>query len=257
VTLSDVADGATIAGRVGEDAVLLSRFDGELFAVSGTCTHYGGALAEGVESGGSVRCPLHHACFSLRTGEMLRAPALDPLDRWEVEIEGDRAFVRKKLPKSTPRPAPRPGDVQKIVIVGGGAAGLASANELRKLGYTGAITMLSADKDPPCDRPNLSKDYLAGTAAEEWIPLRPENWYRDNDIDLRVGVEVSAIDTDARTVTCSSGEQLGFDRLLLATGAEPNRLSAPGFDMARSSPCARSATRVPLSSRHAQAPARW
>jgi NADPH-dependent 2,4-dienoyl-CoA reductase/sulfur reductase-like enzyme/nitrite reductase/ring-hydroxylating ferredoxin subunit len=230
VNLSGVAEGATIAGRVGDEAVLLSRFDGELFAISGTCTHYGGALADGVNSGGSVRCPLHHACFSLRTGEMLRAPALDPLDRWEVEIEGDRAFIRKKLAKPTPRRAPPAGDVQKIVIVGGGAAGLACANELRKLGYTGAITMLSADKDPPCDRPNLSKDYLAGTAPEEWIPLRPGDWYRDNEIDLRVGAEVTAIDTDGRTVTCSSGERLGFDRLLLATGAEPNRLTAPGFD---------------------------
>jgi NADPH-dependent 2,4-dienoyl-CoA reductase/sulfur reductase-like enzyme/nitrite reductase/ring-hydroxylating ferredoxin subunit len=229
VRLTDVAEGATLAGRVGDEAVLLSRFDRELFAVSGTCTHYGGALADGVNSGGSVRCPLHHACFSLRTGEMLRAPALDPLDRWEVEIEGDRAFVRKKLAKPTPRPAAPAGDVQRIVIVGGGAAGLSCANELRKLGYTGAITMLSADKDPPCDRPNLSKDYLAGTAPEEWIPLRPGDWYRDNDIDLRLGLEVRAIDSEGGTVTCSSGEQIGFDRLLLATGAEPNRLSAPGF----------------------------
>jgi NADPH-dependent 2,4-dienoyl-CoA reductase/sulfur reductase-like enzyme len=89
--------------------------------------------------------------------------------------------------------------------------------------------MLSADHDPPCDRPNLSKDYLAGTAPEEWIPLRTDDWYRDNRIDLRLGVEVTAIDPEDCTVQFASGERLPFDRLLLATGAEPNRLSSPGF----------------------------
>ena len=228
VRLSDIPEG-TLAGRVGDESVLLSRIEGQLFAVSGTCTHYGGHLPDGVATGESVRCPLHHACFSLRTGEVLRAPALDALDCWKVEVEGDSVFVREKLPRRA-RPANPAQDVTRIVIVGGGAAGLACALELRKLGYTGAITMLSADHDPPCDRPNLSKDYLAGTAPEEWIPLRPDDWYRDNDVDLRLGVEVTKIDRDARTVQCSSGERIPFDRLLLATGAEPNRLNSPGFD---------------------------
>lgn len=227
VKVEDVPEGGILAGRVGDEPVLVSRFGGELFAVAGTCTHYGGALAEGVVTGESVRCPLHHACFSLRTGEVHRAPALDPLDRWQVEVEGELAFVRKKA-AAAPRPEATT-EVRSIVVVGGGGAALACANELRKLGYAGAIKMLSADADPPCDRPNLSKDYLAGTAPEEWIPLRPEDWYRDKAIDLRLGVEVTAIDPDARTVTCSSGERISFDRLLLATGAEPNRLSTPGF----------------------------
>jgi NADPH-dependent 2,4-dienoyl-CoA reductase/sulfur reductase-like enzyme/nitrite reductase/ring-hydroxylating ferredoxin subunit len=228
VKLADIAEGATIGGRVGDEPVLLSRIDGELFAIGGACTHYGGALAEGLPSGGTVRCPLHHACFDLKTGEVLRAPALDPLDRWKVEIDGDLAFVREKL--ASPAPAePRATEVARILIVGGGAAGLACANELRRLGYQGSVTMLSADHDPPCDRPNLSKDYLAGTAPEEWIPLRTDDWYRDNRIDLRLGVEVTAIDPEDCTVQFASGERLPFDRLLLATGAEPNRLSSPGF----------------------------
>jgi NADPH-dependent 2,4-dienoyl-CoA reductase/sulfur reductase-like enzyme/nitrite reductase/ring-hydroxylating ferredoxin subunit len=228
VKLADIAEGATMGGRVGDEPVLLSRIDGELFAIGGACTHYGGALAEGLPSGGTVRCPLHHACFDLKTGEVLRAPALDPLDRWKVEIDGDLAFVREKL--ASPAPAePRATEVARILIVGGGAAGLACANELRRLGYQGSVTMLSADHDPPCDRPNLSKDYLAGTAPEEWIPLRTDDWYRDNRIDLRLGVEVTAIDPEDCTVQFASGERLPFDRLLLATGAEPNRLSSPGF----------------------------
>jgi NADPH-dependent 2,4-dienoyl-CoA reductase/sulfur reductase-like enzyme/nitrite reductase/ring-hydroxylating ferredoxin subunit len=229
VKLADIAEGATIGGRVGDEPVLLSRIDGELFAIGGACTHYGGALAEGLPSGGTVRCPLHHACFDLKTGEVLRAPALDPVDRWKVEIDGDLAFVREKLPSPAPAEL-RATEVARVLIVGGGAAGLACANELRRLGYQGSVTMLSADHDPPCDRPNLSKDYLAGTAPEEWIPLRTDDWYRDNRIDLRLGVEVTAIDPEGRTVQFASGERLPFDKLLLATGAEPNRLSSPGFD---------------------------
>ena len=228
VAVTDVPVDGTLAGRVGEEPVLLSSFGGELFAVGGACTHYGGVLADGVSRGTGVRCPLHHACFDLRTGQALRAPALDPLERWMVEIEGDRAFVRRKL---DPEPRPRiASDVRNIVIVGGGAAGLACAHELRRLGFTGSVTMLSADSDPPCDRPNLSKDYLAGTAPEEWLWLRGDDWYRDMHVDLRLSTEVSRVDAAARTVHCASGESFPFDRLLIATGAEPNRLNVPGFD---------------------------
>ena len=228
ISVSEVPVGGTLSGRVGDEPILLSNVDGELFAVGGACTHYGAALADGVTHGTGVRCPLHHACFDLRTGAALRAPALDPLDRWLVEIEGDRAFVRRKLdPERRPR---QEADVEHIVIVGGGAAGLACAQELRRLGFAGKITMLSADKDPPCDRPNLSKDYLAGTAPEEWLWLRGDDWYRDNNVDLRLSTEVSRVDPAASTVHCASGESLPFDRLLIATGAEPNRLTGPGFD---------------------------
>lgn len=228
IALSEIEDGMTIAGRVGDEAVLLSRFNGELYAVSGTCTHYGGHLADGVAGATTVRCPLHHACFDLKTGRALRAPALDPLDRWQVDVDSERAYVSYKL-----QPLPEPEletDVEKVVIIGGGAAGLACANELRRLGYSGDITMLSADRDPPCDRPNLSKDYLAGTAQEEWLPLRPDDWYSDNRVDLRLSTKGTRIEPDRGVVHCESGESVPYDRLLIATGSEPNRLQAPGFD---------------------------
>ena len=228
VGLSDIPVGGTLSGRVGEEPVLVSNFEGQFFAIGGSCTHYGGALADGVNDGTSVRCPLHHACFDLRTGQAIRAPALDPVDRWLVEIEGERAFIRRKLePEARPEV---PSDVKEIVIVGGGAAGLACAHELRRLGFIGHVTILSADKDPPCDRPNLSKDYLAGTAPEEWLWLRGDQWYAENRVELRLSTKVVRIDAAAKTVHCASGEALPFDRLLIATGAEPNRLPAPGFD---------------------------
>lgn len=229
ISLDDIPAEGTIGGRVGDEPVLLSRIGGELFAIGGSCTHYGGALVEGVMTGAHVRCPLHHACFDLRTGAVLRAPALDPVDRWPVEVERDRAFVRRKLEGEDQSPAAN-SDVGNVVIVGGGAAGLACAVELRRLGFSGGVTILSADPDPPCDRPNLSKDYLAGSAPEEWLWLRGDDWYADNRIDLRLSTEVSRIDPPGRTVHCASGEQFPFDRLLIATGAEPNRLDSPGLD---------------------------
>ena len=232
IALREIPAEGTIAGRVGDDPVLLSRLGGELFAIGGSCTHYGGNLAEGLARGTTVRCPLHHACFDLRTGAVLRAPALDPVDRWAVEVEGDRAFVSRKVEQERASPGAAGADIGKIVIVGGGAAGLACAHELRRLGFDGRVTILSADADPPCDRPNLSKDYLAGKAPEEWLWLRPEDWYSDKDIHLSLSTEATRIDSERREVHASSGEVLPFDRLLIATGGEPNRLVNPGFDSA-------------------------
>jgi NADPH-dependent 2,4-dienoyl-CoA reductase/sulfur reductase-like enzyme/nitrite reductase/ring-hydroxylating ferredoxin subunit len=230
INLGDIPAEGTLPGRVGDDPVLLSRLGGELFAIGGACTHYGGNLGDGIAGAGSVRCPLHHACFDLRTGAVLRAPALDPVDCWLVETEGDRVFVRRKAEQQQ---APTPAideAIRNIVIIGGGAAGLACAAELRRRGFAGEVTILSADADPPCDRPNLSKDYLAGSAPEQWLWLRGDDWYADHRIDLCLSTEVTRIDPGTHTVYCASGEQLPFDRLLIATGAEPNRLMVPGFD---------------------------
>ena len=229
ISLDDLATNATIAGRVGNEAILLSKFEDGLFAVSRSCTHYHADLADGLLSRGTVRCPWHHACFDLRSGRALRAPALDALDTWLVEVEGNIAFVRRKLERKLTEQK-HAGDAKKIVIIGGGAAGLSCANELRQLGYSGAISMLSADQDPPVDRPNLSKDYLAGSAPDEWMPLRSDRWYRDNGIDLRLETEVVRIDPVARRVYTRTGDEVGYDRLLIATGSEPNRLTGNGFD---------------------------
>lgn len=228
ISLSECPLEGTLAGRVGDTAVLLSRIDGEFFAIGATCTHYGGALAEGLIGRSDVRCPLHHACFDLKTGAVLRAPALDPLESWRVEVEGDRLFVREKLPPLSHQARPQL-EVRRIVVIGGGAAGLACAIELRKLGYDGALAILSEDEDAPYDRPNLSKDFLAGTALEEWMPLRSDDWYSMNKVELRLGTKVDALDIKTREVRLGSGERLAFDRLLLATGSEPRRLEQDGF----------------------------
>ncbi|HYD86725.1 MAG TPA: FAD-dependent oxidoreductase [Vitreimonas sp.] len=234
VALAELPEGTTLAGRVGDEPVLMSRRGGQFYALSGACTHYGAPLGEGLVAGDHVRCPWHHACFDLRTGEAIAAPAFQQLARWRVDIEGERAFVRERLPRA-PAPAPampsKSRHPDRILILGGGAAGFAAADMLRRSGFSGALTMLSADASPPCDRPNLSKDYLAGTAPEDWIPLKDDAYYQDRAIDLRLETEVETIDLGARHVATRAGETFPFDALLLATGASPIRLPSPGFDL--------------------------
>jgi len=223
------ADGM-VAGHVGEDPVVLARVDGTIVAVGGACTHYGGPLRDGLRVGRTVTCPWHHACFDLTTGAALKAPALSPLDRWKVEEAGGRVFVREKLPAAGVPGRDKAGDPKAIVIVGGGAAGFAAAQRLRDLGYEGELNLVSADADAPYDRPNVSKDYLAGEADPAWMPLKDEAFYGDNRITLRTGTRVIGVDAATRRVTLEGGEDIGYDALLLATGATPIRPSTPGFD---------------------------
>ena len=229
VASAALAEGAILKGHVGDEAVILVRHSGGVSAVGAECTHYHGPLAEGLAVGDTIRCPWHHACFDLRSGEALAAPALSPLPCWQVEERDGRITVgaRKKVPppKTIGTPA------EHFVIVGGGAAAFAAAEMMRRRGFAGAITMISNDDVAPVDRPNLSKDYLAGSAPEDWVPLRPDDWYAENKITLKLKTEVTALDPTARTVTLGDGTTLSFDKLLLATGAEPVRLQIPGADL--------------------------
>jgi len=229
VAVSALVDGKLV-GHVGEQEILLVRSGDEFFAIDARCSHYHGPLADGLVVGSAVRCPWHHACFDLRSGEAVRAPAIDPLACWRVELKDGLVFVREKLERPKPARIASATEPGKIVIVGGGAAGFAAAEMLRREGFRGGIAMLSSDDSAPVDRPNLSKDYLAGSAPEEWVPLRPEGFYREADIDLRLKTEIASINVGARTVVAANGEAFPYDRLLLATGAEPVRLTMPGVE---------------------------
>jgi apoptosis-inducing factor 3 len=231
ISLSLIRDGEMLGGHAQGKPVLLARRGDELFAIGGLCTHYSAPLADGLMVGETVRCPWHHACFNLRTGAAERAPALNPNPVWNVEQRDGKVFVTGERSAdqtpSTTSAAPRgkaDAHPSSVLILGGGAAGDAAAQRLRLLGYDGPVTIVSADKDPPVDRPNLSKDYLAGTAQEEWIPLRPPSYYDENRIDLILGRRALKMDASLKRVTFDDGSERDFGALLIATGASPVQL---------------------------------
>lgn len=232
VRIADLPDEGVLTGHANGEAILLAREGDEFFAIGGTCTHYGGPLGEGLRVGDSVRCPWHHACFSLRTGEAVRAPALTPVARYHVKRRGDQLFVGEKIEPRAVDPSQGEGADRTVVVVGAGPAGQATAETLRREGFAGRVVLIGAEDSLPVDRPNLSKDYLAGAAPEEWIPLHPAAFYDELQIELRLGTRVTSIDTDEqRVVFQKDGEDrdsLPYDALVLATGSDPVRLPIPG-----------------------------
>jgi len=234
VDLDEIPAGGMLLGHAAGEAVMLVRpsESDEVFAIGATCTHYGGPLADGILVDGQVRCPWHHACFDVRTGEAVAAPALSALSCFTVERVGSRLVVGSKRARRAVRkhPATSP---ESVVIVGAGAAGSAAAEMLRREGYEGPVTMVEAESVRPVDRPNLSKDYLAGTAPEDWVYLRGEDFYASEKVELVLGRRVTALDTRARSVELSDGTRRTYGALLLATGADPVRLPLPGADGAR------------------------
>ncbi len=231
VAVEELRDGEPLLGHAGGEAVMMVRRGDEVLAIGATCTHYGGPLAEGLVTGERVYCPWHHACFSLRSGEPLEAPALNPVARWSVEVADGVARVTGREERdpldSRGRKAEGP---ESVVIVGAGAAGSAAAEMLRREGYEGPVTLVDPEEWAPYDRPNLSKDYLAGEAPEEWIPLRPDGFYEERGIE-RVRATAESLDTGRKELRLSDGRTLRYGALLLATGARPRRLDVPGAEL--------------------------
>ena len=228
IAISSIPDSGKLVGTVDGEDVLLIRNRNQFFAVGAYCTHYHGPLADGLVVNEEVRCPWHHACFSLRTGEALRAPALDPIPCWRIEQIGENIFVKERATPPANRSATAAMQSSSVVIIGGGAAGLAAADMFRREGYGGRLTMISADSAPPVDRPNLSKDFLAGAAPADWIPLRPPEWYSERKINLVLNSRAISLDTKQKTISAEDGKTYEYGMLLLATGAEPVKLPLQG-----------------------------
>ena len=232
IALDELPDGGMLVGHAGDEQILLVRRGREVFAVGAQCTHYQGPLAEGLVVGDTVRCPWHHACFDLRTERPSGRRRLAQLHAGTSSNATAKIAVREKREQPIPKPRGKTAvnHPEKIVIIGGGAAGFAAAEMLRRSGYQNSIVMLSSDNALPYDRPNLSKDYLAGTIPFDYVPLRDDRFYADNSIDTRMGQAAVQVDIRAREVIVAGGGKISYDRLLLATGAEPVRLTIPGAD---------------------------
>ena len=234
VGFDDLFDGVPLLGHAGDAPIILVRRGIEVFATGASCTHYHGPLSKGLVVGETVCCPWHHACFSLRNGEVLNAPGLSPLPCWRTERQGEKVFVREKRPatvRSTRSTSDNTVPPNSVVIVGGGAAGNSAAETLRFCGYQGPVTLINAEDGLPPDRPNLSKDYLAGSAPESWVPIRSENFYQQQNITLLRNTRVTAIETKSSRVQMADRKHLTYGALLLATGAEPMHPPIPGAQL--------------------------
>lgn len=217
-----------LVGKVGDASVLLVRTPEGLHAVQAHCPHYGAPLDEGCVHEGQIHCPWHHASFDLAGGTLDRPPALAPLQSWPVTERDGRIRVAESPlpPPSAPTP---PRERGTVVVVGAGAGGTAAVLALREAGHRGPLLLVDPDPDAPYDRPNLSKDYLAGTAPEEWLPLRTDDDWAALDVE-RVVDALRSIRAEERVVELRGGREVEFDGLILATGAEPRRLPVPGAD---------------------------
>ena len=215
--------------------ILLCKIENEYYALDAHCTHYGAPLAEGILNGDRIVCPWHHACFNARTGERVEPPAQDSLTKYETKIEGDSVLIKipEKFSKNGHnKMVKRDKKNQKqFVIIGGGAAGYSAAQTLREDGFTGRIILITQDKYEPYDRPNLSKDYLAGDAEEFWLPIRSSNFYEDYDIEVMLNIIVTKVNFQSKTILLSNTENIKYDKLLIAVGSEARTLKIPGENL--------------------------
>jgi len=229
IEFEGLAENEPLLGHCDGEPVIVVRQAQQVFATGAVCTHYGGPLAEGLVVGETIRCPWHHARFSLRTGEAEGAPALNPVSCFNVRRQD--GMVRVDGKKAADFRVPCPLNPSSVVIVGAGASGAACADMLRAKGYTGPITLAGDEEPGPVDRPNLSKDFLAGTATEDWIPLRTREYYESIQVELVTDDPAVRISPADHQVVLRSGRGLNYGTLLLATGAEPRSLSIVGADL--------------------------
>jgi NADPH-dependent 2,4-dienoyl-CoA reductase/sulfur reductase-like enzyme/nitrite reductase/ring-hydroxylating ferredoxin subunit len=226
IELASLAENSPLLGHFEGEAVILVRQGNNVFAIGATCTHYGGPLAEGLVVGETIRCPWHHARFSLRSGEAEAAPALNPVTCFDVRQEDGKVRVDRKRAVTFEVACPKNPD--SVVIIGAGAAGASCADLLRTKGYSKSITLVGDEEPGPVDRPNLSKDYLAGKAPEEWIPLRTSDYFKSIGVELLTTDPAIRVDPKTRQATLRSGRVLRYGALLFATGAEPQSISIEG-----------------------------
>jgi|ERR1700733_308206 NADPH-dependent 2,4-dienoyl-CoA reductase/sulfur reductase-like enzyme/nitrite reductase/ring-hydroxylating ferredoxin subunit len=229
IEIQRIPEGGISAGYVGKERIFLWRNGNSLKAYSANCPHLGGPLDKGILANGIVRCPWHHACFDLASGEATAAPAFDALPEYSVVLSGSRASVKSACAQKVMNTSQREASQGTMAIVGGGAAGFAAADALRKRGWRGKITIFSDEDAQPYDRTLLTKDYLEGAFGDDRLPIA-----RHSLADLGVNFEVESverIDRKNQRLRLANGDERPYVKLLLATGAAPRQLDVPGRDL--------------------------
>jgi nitrite reductase/ring-hydroxylating ferredoxin subunit/thioredoxin reductase len=231
----DLSDGQMTTVVVDGKKTLLARVDGRFYATAVRCPHWGGDLPEGLLDGPRLLCPLHQSIFDVRSGALLEPPALDGLRTFLVRVDGDDVYVDRSAPaaagaEAAPCVASPAAASPVFAVIGAGAAAQAAVETLREECFSGRLILISPEDRWPYDRPNLSKDYLAGKLEAAWLPLRPPKWYEDHAVERLVG-RVAALDVAGRTLTLADGTTLTPDAVLIASGARPRALALPGADL--------------------------
>jgi apoptosis-inducing factor 3 len=228
---SDLAEGGMKLVEDGDEKVLLVRREGRVYALGHKCPHYQEKLEKGVVIGDEIICKSHQARFDIRTGRVTSPPARDGLPVYPAKVENGEIWIGRAVPS---RPAPPRGspadDRRTFLILGAGAAGSAAAETLRREGFAGRIVMVSADREGPYDRPALSKGFITGKDGEDKLPLRDPGFYETQRIELLAGRRVVSLDPSRRAARLDGGEEVVFDKALLATGGAPRRLPVPGAE---------------------------
>lgn len=214
-----------------ETKVLLAKVKDEVHVLSSKCTHYGAPLVKGVLTPeGRLTCPWHGACFSVSTGDVEDAPALDPLAKFQVVQKDGGIYIKgdEKALKNARRTLNikcQPKGQEKVVIVGNGSGGLGAIEALRSGGFRGAITVISKENHPPIDRTKLSKALM--TSAEQ-VAWRSADFYKEGGVDMVHGT-VTSVDFNGKKVKTDDGKEYDYTKLILASGGTPNQLPLPGL----------------------------
>ena len=234
ISKAEIPNGGMKSYKQDDDSIiLLTRDDDEFHAFDGKCPHAGADLGNGLRCGHRVVCPWHHATFDSRDGTLLEPIAIEGLTQYELTDDGDNVTVDISAKINAVIERDKLTDTH-TVIVGGGAAGFMTANQLRQTGYGGKITLISADDKAPYNRPLLSKAFLAGNMGEDKLLLGGSDWASNNDIELRLNQTVSKILSNERILTVTNNgenETVTADFLVVATGASANVPPITGADL--------------------------
>lgn len=233
--LSQLPAGHMHQVSVDDMSILLTNIDGEVFALENACSHFGLPLHNGALSGHRLRCPFHHACFDVRSGAQLEAPGLDGLRTFSVKVEGDSILVDPTpvaQPESTaPAAAPKATTQFDYAIVGGGITALNAIMGIREHDAEGSIIMISAEELTPYDRTHVSKALLEGGKSVDDLPLKPNEFYANLGVNLRMGSPVKTLNVRDKIITLEGGDKLTYGQVLMATGGTPRELPVPGSDL--------------------------